>query len=172
MNSIGRGEIEISQAGPEDCADILKFIKYLAVYEKLEHEVVATTEVLRENLFGRRRTAEVLFASIGGRRVGIAIFFHNFSTFLGKPGIYLEDLFVLPEARGKGAGKALLVHLAKLAVERDCGRLEWSVLDWNTPAIDFYKSLGAVAMDEWTVYRLTGEGLAHLASAAAVRDGI
>lgn len=157
-------KIQISPAGPEDCSDILAFIRHLAVYEKLVHEVVATEESLRENLFTKRKTAEVLFASVDGKRVGIAIFFHNFSTFLGKPGIYLEDLFVLPEARGKGAGKALLVHLAKLAVERDCGRLEWSVLDWNTPAIDFYKSLGAVAMDEWTIYRLTGKSLYELAS--------
>lgn len=157
-------EIRITPAGPDDCADILTFIKHLAVYEKLSHEVVATEQTLRENLFSKRKTAEVLFASIDDKRVGIAIFFHNFSTFLGKPGIYLEDLFVLPEARGKGAGKALLVHLAKLAIERDCGRLEWSVLDWNTPAIDFYKSLGAVAMDEWTIYRLTGKALGDLAA--------
>jgi GNAT superfamily N-acetyltransferase len=156
-------KVEIKPATPEDTPDILKFIQLLAVYEKLEHECVATVEQLKRTLFGERKVAEVLFAVQDGRKIGFALFFHNYSTFLGKPGIYLEDLFVLPEARGVGAGKALLRHLAKLTVERDCGRLEWAVLDWNTPAIDFYKSVGAVAMDEWTVFRLTGDKLLSFA---------
>ena len=139
----------------------------LAEYEKLAHEVAWTREQLKHNLFGPRPYAEVLLAEDDATRqvVGFALFFHNFSTFLGKPGIYLEDLFVRPEHRGRGWGKALLRELAKLAIERDCGRLEWWVLDWNEPAIEFYKSVGARPMDEWTVYRVTGPALARLAQA-------
>src|SRR5436305_365996 len=130
-------------AQENDTAQILDFIRQLARYEKLEHEVVATEAALRERLFGPKRFAEVVFAVEDGRKVGFALFFHSFSTFLGAPGLHLEDLFVLPEARGRGHGKRLLEFLAKLAVERGCGRLEWAVLDWNAPAIEFYKSLGA-----------------------------
>jgi GNAT superfamily N-acetyltransferase len=141
-------------------------IRELAEYEKLSHEVVATEEGLRDSLFGGRRYAEVLVAEQGGTPAGFALFFHNFSTFLGKPGIYLEDLYVRPEVRGAGIGKKLLIHLAGLAKERDCGRLEWWVLDWNEPSIGFYKKLGAVPMDDWTVYRVSGTALEHLASGA------
>jgi GNAT superfamily N-acetyltransferase len=151
-------------AGTEaDIPDILHFIKQLAIYEKLEHEAVATPELLKKNLFGEERFAEVIFIQEGDVKVGFALFFKNFSTFLGRPGIYLEDLFVLPEHRGKSYGKKLLAHIAKLVVERGYGRFEWSVLDWNTPAIDFYRSIGAIPMEEWTVQRLTGETLKKLA---------
>lgn len=145
----------------EDIQTILKFINGLAEYERMENEVVATPELLEEWLFNQRK-AEVLFALADGKEVGIALFFHNFSTFLGRGGIYLEDLFVLPEYRGRGYGKGLLKKLAKIAVERGCGRLEWSCLDWNQPSIDFYLSLGAKRMDEWTVYRLAGETLQEM----------
>lgn len=149
-------------AQPEDAALILRFVRALAEYEKLSDEVVATEELLREWIFEKGK-AEVLFAVADGEEVGFALFFHNFSTFLGRAGIYLEDLFVLPEQRGHGYGKALLKHLAAIAVERGCGRLEWSCLDWNTPSIAFYKSMGAAPMDGWTVYRLTGETLKRAA---------
>ncbi len=152
-------------AGTEaDIPEILNFIKALAIYEKLEHEAVATPALLKEHLFGKERFAEVIFIQEDDVNVGFALFFKNFSTFLGLPGIYLEDLFVLPEHRGKSYGKKLLTHIAKLAVERGYGRFEWSVLDWNTPAIDFYRSIGAIPMDEWTVQRLTGETLKKLAA--------
>lgn len=154
----------IRPATPADLPAIAKLIRDLAEYEKLSHAVVLDEEKLREHLFGPRPYAEVLMAEDAGAVVGFALFFHNYSTFRGRPGIYLEDLFVIPAARGKGFGKALLVALAKLAVERDCARVEWSVLNWNEPSIRFYKSLGAVPMDEWTVYRLTDEALAKLAS--------
>ncbi len=157
-------ELEIRPATEEDVPLLLRFIKELAEYEKLSHEVSATAEVLKESLFGERRVAEALLAYLGDEPAGFALFFHNFSTFLGRPGIYLEDLYVRPEFRGSGIGRALLVRLAKLAKERDCGRLEWWVLDWNEPSIGFYKSLGAVAMDDWTVYRVTGEALEKLSS--------
>ena len=157
-------DLRIRAATAADVPQILAFIKALAVYEKLEHMVVADDAQLRKTLFGERPAAEVRIAEWQGQPAGFALFFHNYSTFLGKPGIYLEDLFVLPEFRGKGIGKSMLIHLAQLAVERDCGRLEWSVLDWNTPAIEFYKSLGAVAMDEWTIYRVTGAALPNLAN--------
>lgn len=147
----------------EDAAVILRFIRGLAEYERLSHEVTATEELLRETLFGARQVAEVIIGEFRGEAVGFALFFHNYSTFLGRPGIYLEDLFVKPEMRGHGFGKVLLAYLAKLATERKCGRVEWSVLDWNTPAIGFYQKLGAVAKDEWTVHRLTGEALDRLA---------
>ena len=145
-------------AVPDDCPLILSFIRGLAEYEKMTDQVVATEELLREWIF-EKRMAEVLFVCDEGKEAGFALFFHNFSTFLGHAGIYLEDLFVLPEYRGKGFGKALLKKLAAITVERGCGRLEWSCLDWNRPSIDFYHSLGAAAMDEWTVYRLTGDTL-------------
>ena len=156
----------IGEATEEDVPLILSLIRELAEYEKLSDEVVATEEGLRDNLFGRRRYAEVLIAEQGGTPAGFALFFHNFSTFLGKPGIYLEDLYVKPEFRGAGIGKELLVHLARLAKGRDCGRLEWWVLDWNEPAMGFYGKLGAVPMDDWTVYRVAGEALEDLASGA------
>ncbi|HEX8452863.1 MAG TPA: GNAT family N-acetyltransferase [Longimicrobium sp.] len=155
--------IEIRAAGVEDVPLILHFIRRLAEYERLAHEVVATEEGLREGLFGARPGAEVVIAEWEGTPAGFALFFHNFSTFLGRPGLYLEDLFVEPEHRGRGIGRALLAHLARLAVERGCGRLEWWVLDWNEDAIRFYRSLGAVSMDDWTVYRVTGDPLRTLA---------
>ena len=145
-----------------DCALILSFIRGLAEYEKMSDQVVATEELLREWIFDKQK-AEVLFACEDGREVGFALFFHNFSTFLGRAGIYLEDLFVLPEYRGKGYGKGLLRRLAKIAVERGCGRLEWWCLDWNQLSIEFYRSLGAEPMEEWTTYRLTGETLREMA---------
>jgi GNAT superfamily N-acetyltransferase len=150
-------------AEKEDAALVLRFIQGLAEYEKLSHEVTATEELLGETLFGARQVAEVIIGEYRGDAVAFALFFHNYSTFLGRPGIYLEDLFVKPEMRGHGFGTALLAYLAKLATERKCGRVEWSVLDWNTPAIGFYQTLGAVAKDEWTVHRLTGEALDRLA---------
>ena len=144
---------------PEDCPRILEFIRGLAEYEHLSHEVVATESLLREWLFEKKK-AEVLFACLDGQPVGFALFFHNFSTFLGRAGLYLEDLFVLPEERGKGYGEALLRHLARTALDRGCGRLEWACLDWNRPSIDFYtKKMRALPMEEWTTYRLTGETL-------------
>ncbi|HET7040887.1 MAG TPA: GNAT family N-acetyltransferase [Gemmatimonadales bacterium] len=144
---------------------VLDLIRGLAEYEKLAHECVATEARLTETLFGARPQAEVLIASADGAAAGFALFFPNYSTFLARQGIYLEDLFVKPEFRGRGIGKALLARLAQLAVERGCGRLEWSVLDWNVDAIRFYQSLGAKAMDDWTVYRVTGEALGRLAGA-------
>jgi GNAT superfamily N-acetyltransferase len=152
----------IRSASEADVPLILKFIRDLAIYEKLEHKVIATEETVRRTLFGNPRFAEVVFAEVDGKEVGFALFFHNYSTFLGQPGIYLEDLFVKPESRGRGIGKALVAHLAKLARERGCGRLEWAVLDWNTPSINFYKSLGAVPLSDWIVFRLTGEALEKL----------
>ena len=146
----------------KDSALILDFIKGLAEYEKLSDEVVATPETLEEWIFDRQK-AEVIFALEDGVEVGFALFFHNFSTFLGRAGLYLEDLFVKPAYRGKGYGKGLLATLAKIALERGCGRLEWVCLDWNTPSIDFYKSLGAVPMDDWTIYRVAGDTLTALA---------
>lgn len=148
-----------------DVPQILAFIRALADYERLLHEVAATEDALRQALFGPRPYAEVVLAEDAGAPVGFALFFHTFSTFLGQPGIYLEDLFVVPEARGMGVGKALLAELARLAVGRGCGRVEWAVLDWNAPAIGFYDSLGAKPNDEWTIYRLTGPSLAALAAA-------
>lgn len=146
----------------EDVPLILKFIRALAVYEKMEDRVVGDEKLLENELFVRQK-AEVIFALEGEKEVGFALFFHNFSTFLGRSGLYLEDLFVLPEYRGKGYGKAILKKLASIAVERGCGRLEWSCLDWNKPSIDFYLSLGAAPMSDWTVYRLTGDTLGKLA---------
>ena len=154
--------ISTRPATPADVPAILGFIRALADYEKLTHQVVATEDQLHFHLFGPRPAAEVLIGELDGRPVGFALFFPNFSTFLAKPGIYLEDLFVLPEARGKGVGKALLTAVAQLAVERDAGRLEWAVLDWNAPAIGFYRSVGAVPMDDWTTMRVTGDALVRL----------
>ena len=161
--------MEIRFARPEDIPCILGFIKELAFYEKMEDQVVATEELLQEWLFEKQK-AEVLLAVVDGKPVGSALFFHNFSTFLGRAGIYLEDLYVQPAYRGRGYGKALLKRLAQITVERGCGRLErgcgrleWACLDWNQPSIDFYRSLGAVPMDGWTTYRLTGETLQKMA---------
>ena len=155
--------VEIRAATAADVPLILRFIRELAIYETLEHAVVATEAGLAATLFGDRRYAEVLIAEVDGAPVGFALFFHNYSTFLGQPGIYLEDLYVRPEARGHGVGRALLARLASETVARGCGRLEWAVLDWNRPAIGFYEALGATAMDDWTVYRLTGEALQEMA---------
>lgn len=156
-------KLSFRTAEPGDEVKILEFILALAEYEHMVNEVVATPEILREWIFEKKK-AEVLFALEEGKEVGFALFFHNFSTFLGRAGIYLEDLFVLPEYRGKGYGKALLKKLAAITVERGCGRLEWVCLDWNTPSIDFYtKRMQAVPMDEWTIYRLTGETLKQAA---------
>lgn len=153
---------EFRFAERRDTALILQFIKDLAEYEKMSDLVVATPEMLEEEIFEKRK-AEVLFVMENGREVGFALFFHNFSTFLGRAGLYLEDLFVLPEFRGKGYGKATLKKLAQIAVERGCGRFEWWCLDWNRPSIDFYLSLGAEPMSEWTTYRIAGEKLLKLA---------
>lgn len=150
-------------AGREDLPVILSFIRELAKYEKLLHEVEADEAVLEQNLFGEKPYAEVVLAEYEDKQVGFALFFHNFSTFLGRPGIYLEDLYVQPDYRGRGIGGELLAFLAHLAVTRGCGRLEWSVLDWNTPAINFYNKLGAQAMDEWTTFRLDGKSLVSVA---------
>ncbi len=156
--------VTVRAATAADMPLVLAFIRELAVYERLEHQVVATQADLTTALFGTRPYAEVVFACLDGREVGFALFFHNFSTFLGKPGIYLEDLFVRPESRGRGIGKRLLAWLAALALERGCGRLEWAVLDWNEPSIGFYKGLGAVALDDWMTMRLTGNALERLAA--------
>lgn len=156
------GGLAFRYAERKDTALILWFIKALAEYEKMLDEVVAAEEILEEWIFDKQK-AEVIFAVAEGKEVGFALFFHNFSTFLGRAGIYLEDLFVLPEHRGKGCGKALLKKLAAIAVERECGRLEWWCLDWNRPSIDFYLSLGAEPMSDWTVYRIAGDTLLELA---------
>jgi GNAT superfamily N-acetyltransferase len=156
--------LEIRIATEADVPLILSFIKELARYERLSDEVSATEDLLRESLFGERQGAEVMIGYREDEPASFALFFHNFSTFLGRPGIYLEDLYVKPELRGKGIGRAMLAYLAKLTKERDCGRLEWSVLNWNEPAIRLYKGIDAVPMDEWTVYRLTGEALDELAA--------
>ena len=159
----------IRSAEPADVPLIREMIEGLATYEKLRHACVATDELLHSALFGARPYVEVVIAEHDGGAAGFALFFHNFSTFLARPGIYLEDLFVQPAYRGHGVGKALLQHLATLAVERQCGRLEWSVLDWNVDAIGFYESLGARPQDEWTVYRVTGDALTRLANGDATQ---
>jgi GNAT superfamily N-acetyltransferase len=156
-------DFTIKPATKKDVPVIFAFIKKLADYERLSHEVVASEELLQRTLFGQRRTAEVAIGYFKNEPVGFVLFFHNFSTFLGRPGIYIEDLFVEEIYRRRGFGGALLVHVAKLAAVRDCGRLEWSVLDWNEPAINFYQKLGAVPMQEWTVFRITGANLRRLA---------
>jgi GNAT superfamily N-acetyltransferase len=157
--------IRISPATAQDVPQILSFIRKLADYEKLSHAAVATEDHLHEHLFGARPMAEVVLAYWNDVPAGFALFFHNFSTFVGKPGIYLEDLFVEPEFRGHGLGKALLVHLAKIGRDRGCGRLEWSVLNWNEPAIGFYKRIGAVPLNDWTIFRLDAAGIGKLADA-------
>jgi GNAT superfamily N-acetyltransferase len=154
---------QIKSATEPDVSVILSFVKKLAHYERLSHEVVATEKLLQETLFGERRTAEVAIGYLETKPVGFVLFFHNYSTFLGKPGLYIEDLFVDEDYRRRGYGRALLLHVARLAKERDCGRLEWSVLDWNQPAINFYKKLGALPMSEWTVFRVAGKSLDELA---------
>ena len=161
--------VTIRPATAADVPLVRAFIRELAVYERLEQHAVATEADLAAALFGPRPYAEVVFGCVDGRPMGFALFFHNFSTFLGKPGIYLEDLFVRPEARGQGLGRRLLVWLAATALERGCGRLEWAVLDWNEPAIGFYRGLGAVPLEEWTTFRLTGAALESLATAAGRR---
>ena len=155
------GNLTFRYATENDCAKILFFIKELAAYQEMLDKVVATEELLKKWLFEKER-AEVFFACENGYEIGFALFYQNFSSFLGKAGIYLENLFVLPEFRGKGYGKAILKELARIAVERKCGRLEWCCLDWNQPSIDFYLSLGAKPMDDWTVYRITGQTLIKL----------
>lgn len=155
-------------ATADDCDTLLRLIRELAEYEKLTHLVEATPEKLRQTLFGARPSAEAVLAEVpspeGPRAIGFALFFHNYSTFLAKPGLYLEDLYVEPAWRGHGIGKALLVHLAGLAVERGCGRFEWSVLDWNTPSIDFYRAMGASVLQDWRICRVTGEALTAMAA--------
>ena len=162
MNTI-HPDLELRFASEGDVALIYDFIKALADYERLGHEVTTDVDTLRRSLFGDHKVAEVVIAEFGGRPAGFALFFHNFSTFLGRSGLYLEDLFVKPEFRGNGIGRELLACLARIAVQRGCGRLEWWVLDWNEPAIGFYRKLGAQAMDEWTVFRLSGDSLDRLA---------
>ena len=156
-------DVQIKPATERDAPVILSMIKALAEYEKLADAVTATEETLRESLFGAHTAAEVVVACADGQPAGFALFFHNYSTFLAQRGLYLEDLFVKPEFRGRGIGKALLGHLARIAVERGCGRFEWSVLDWNAPAIGFYRKLGAVPMEDWTIFRVAGEALQRLA---------
>lgn len=158
--------LTLRSATADDVPLILTLIRDLARYEKLEHQVVATEELLKQTLFGERPAAEVIIAEEDGKAAGFALFFHNYSTFLGKRGIYLEDLFVKPEARGRGYGKALLARLAAIARERDCGRVEWAVLDWNASAIAFYESLGAKMLNDWRIFRLIGEPLESLAEKA------
>lgn len=159
--------ITLRPAVAADVPLVLELIRALGEYERLSHEVVATEADLHAQLFGPRPAAEVLIGELDGHPAGFALFFHNFSTFLGKPGLYLEDVFVRPEHRGAGLGKALMAELARIAIARGCGRFEWSVLDWNQPSIDFYRSLGAIGMDEWTVQRITGDALRKLAESAA-----
>jgi GNAT superfamily N-acetyltransferase len=158
--------LTIRAATAEDVPELLRLIRGLAEYEKLEHEVTASADKLSVSLFGERRVAEAVLAEEAGRAVGLAVYFHNYSTFRANAGLYLEDLFVEPEQRGKGYGKALLLHVAGIAAQRGCERMEWSVLDWNQPAIGFYQGLGAVVMDDWRICRLTGENLRRAAAAS------
>ncbi|OFW07026.1 MAG: hypothetical protein A3I61_03315 [Acidobacteria bacterium RIFCSPLOWO2_02_FULL_68_18] len=155
-------DVRIEAVRDKDVALLLRLVNALADYERLSGEVFATEAMLRDALFGPRPSAEAVLAWVGPDAVGFAVWFYNYSTFVGRPGLYLEDIFVLPEWRGRGVGRALLRHLARIAVARGCGRMEWAVLDWNEPAIRFYRSLGAQAMDGWTVYRLTGDALKRL----------
>ena len=164
MNSSDTSAFQVKSATESEVPVIFSFIKKLAEYERLSSEVVATEDSLRETLFGQRRTAEVAIGYLETKPVGFVLFFHNYSTFLGKPGLYIEDLFVDEDYRGRGYGRALLLHVARLAKERGCGRLEWAVLDWNQPAIGFYKKLGALPLSEWTVFRVAGKSLEELAS--------
>src|SRR5215475_4773730 len=156
--------LQIRRALERDVPVILSFIRQLAEYERLSHEAIMTEETVRHSLFGPHPVAEALLGYFEDKPVAFAVFFHNFSTFLGRPGLYLEDLFVIPEMRGKGFGRAMLVELARIARERNCGRFEWAVLDWNQPAIQFYKNLGAIPMDEWTIFRVTGAALGRLSN--------
>ncbi len=156
-------QVIIKQATEEDIPLLLSFIKALAEYERLSHEVVATKEMLHESFFGKNSVAETIFAYYQEKPAGFAVFFHNLSTFLGRSGIYLEDIYVYPQFRNKGIGQALLIYIAKQAKVRKCGRLEWTALNWNQPAIEFYKNLGATPMEEWTTFRLTGKALETLA---------
>ena len=165
MNAPNNPSFEIRPATEADLTAILAFIRKLADYERLSQEVVATEELLRETLFGNQRTAEVAIGCLETKPIGFVLFFHNYSTFLGRPGLYIEDLFVDEVYRRRGYGRRLLLHVARLANERGCGRLEWSVLDWNESAINFYKKLGAVPMSDWTVFRVTGKSLDELSSA-------
>ncbi|MFB2922125.1 GNAT family N-acetyltransferase [Aerosakkonema funiforme] len=160
-------DLIVRSATPADVPTLFHLIKALAEYEKLSHAVVGNIESLESHLFGERPYVEAILAELSGETVGFALFFHNYSTFLTKPGIYLEDLFVLPEYRGRGIGKALLTHVAKLAVSRDCGRMEWSVLDWNEPAIAFYQRMGAAVLPDWRICRVTGDSLTNLAAKEA-----
>lgn len=155
--------VEIRQATVEDAALILRFVTELAIYEKAEHEVIATKFDIEDSLFGRDSTTNAVICNIKNEPVGFAVYFFNYSTWLGKHGLYLEDLYVSPQSRGAGAGKALLKHLARIAISRNCGRFEWSVLDWNEPAIRFYRSIGAKSQDEWVAYRLAGKALEEFA---------
>ena len=155
--------IEIRKASAADASLILRFVTELAIYEKAEHEVLATEADIINSLFSGSSTAQALICQVKGEPIGFAVYFYNYSTWLGKNGLYLEDLYVSPESRGTGAGKALLKHLAHIAIENDCGRFEWSVLDWNEPAIKFYQSIGAKPLDEWVGYRLAGEALEKFA---------
>jgi GNAT superfamily N-acetyltransferase len=161
------GELTVRPATPQDVSVLFKLVQALAEYEKLSHAVTGNAETLKEHLFGAKPYAEAILAEYAGQPVGFAMFFPNYSTFLTKPGIYLEDLFVLPEFRGQGIGKALLQHIAQLAVERDCGRLEWSVLDWNQPAIAFYEKIGASVLPDWRICRVTGDAIAQLAASSS-----
>ena len=163
----GLGDLRVRPATRSDVSIVLGFIRELAEYERLAHEVVATEELVDTWLFGERPAAEVVLADLDGENVGFALYFTTFSTFLARPGLWLEDLYVRPAARGRGVGRALLAHLARLTVDRGYGRLEWAVLDWNEPAIGFYRRLGAVAMSDWTTWRLTGQSLEELASGEA-----
>jgi GNAT superfamily N-acetyltransferase len=156
-------KFSIRPAAPEDVPVIFGLVRELAAYEKLSHEVTATEELLRRHLFGERRHAEAILVWVEEECAGFALFFHNFSTFLGKPGIYLEDLYVRPEFRGRGYGRAMMIHLARLARERDCGRFEWAVLNWNQPSLDFYRSIGALPMSDWAIQRVVGAALEKLA---------
>ncbi len=165
MAQVG-ASVVLRPATVDDVPTILELIRGIAEYERLSHEVEATEALLRRHGFGPRPVFEAVLAERGGRAVGFALYFFSFSTFKARPTLYLEDLFVRPEARGRGVGRTLLVHLARIAVERECGRMEWSVLDWNTPAREFYFKLGAVAMDEWTVFRMTPEAFGRLAREA------
>ncbi len=160
-------KLTIDSATRNDLATIVELVRALAVYEKLEHLMVSTEADFERELFGADARIECLIAREGDAAVGFALFFHNFSTFLGRKGLYLEDLFVRPSCRGKGYGKALLIRLAEIAVERGCGRFEWSVLDWNTPAIEFYEAMGATVLPDWRIVRVTGEGLTRLAAQRA-----
>jgi len=156
--------LTIKQAEEKDIPLIISFIKRIAKYEKLSREVIVTEEILRESIFGKKPSAEVIFGYLENEPVAYAVYFYNFSTFIGKKGLYLEDLFVMPELRGKGVGKKMLLYLIQKASDENCGRMEWSVLDWNESAINFYKSLGAKPMDEWTIFRLNEEAIKKLVS--------